>query len=57
MRETPADELGKYELASSLPLEATERQQGLLPYLRLFWELRRFIFRTGSSATLCSQAF
>jgi uncharacterized protein involved in exopolysaccharide biosynthesis len=54
VRETPADELGKYELASSLPLEATERQQGLLPYLRLFWELRRFIFRTGAYALLAS---
>jgi len=54
IREEPPDEQGNYELTSSLPLEATERQQGLLPYLRLFWEHRRFIFRTGAYALLAS---
>jgi len=54
VREIPADEQGNYELTSSLLLEPTERQQDLLPYLRLFWEQRRFLFRTGAYALLTS---
>ena len=54
VRETPADELEKYELASSLPVEPVETEQDFLPYLRLFWEHRRFLFRTGTYALLAS---
>jgi uncharacterized protein involved in exopolysaccharide biosynthesis len=54
VRETPADELGNYELASSLSVEPVETEQDFLPYLRLFWEHRRFIFRTGAYALLAS---
>jgi uncharacterized protein involved in exopolysaccharide biosynthesis len=53
VRETPADGLGKYELAPS-PVEPVEAKQNFLPYLRLFWEHRRFLFRTGAYALLAS---
>jgi uncharacterized protein involved in exopolysaccharide biosynthesis len=54
VRETPADGQGKYELASPLPTEPVEAQQSFLPYLRLFWEHRRFLFLTGAYALLAS---
>jgi capsule polysaccharide export protein KpsE/RkpR len=54
VRETPADEQGNYELVSPLPVEPVETQQTFLPYLRLFWEHRRFLLRTGGCALLAS---
>ncbi len=54
VRETLPDGLGEYELASSLPAEPVGTRQSFLPYLRLFWEHRRFLFRTGTYALLAS---
>jgi len=54
VRETPADGQGNYELVSPLPVEPVETQQTFLPYLRLFWEHRRFLLRTGGYALLAS---
>src|SRR6266481_2790071 len=54
IRETQTNERGNYEVGSSLPLESAEMSQGFLPYLRLFWEHRRFLFRTGTYALLAS---
>ena len=54
VRETPADGQGNYHLASQIPVEPVETQQRFLPYLRLFWEYRRSLFRTGVYAFLAS---
>jgi uncharacterized protein involved in exopolysaccharide biosynthesis len=54
IRETQANERENYELSSSLPLESAEMSQEFLPYLRLFWEHRQFLFRTGAYALLAS---
>jgi uncharacterized protein involved in exopolysaccharide biosynthesis len=54
VRETPADGQGNYELVSPLPVEPVETQQTFLPYLRLFWERRRFLLRTAGYALLGS---
>jgi len=54
VRETLPDRLREYELASPLPMEPVVGQQDFLPYLRLFWEHRRFLFRTGTYALLAS---
>ena len=54
VRETPADGQGNYHLASQIPVEPVETQQSFLPYLRLFWEYRRSLFRTGVYAFLAS---
>lgn len=54
VREAPADGQENYELESSLPTEPVGTQQSLLPYLRLFWEHRQFLLRTGAYALLAS---
>jgi capsule polysaccharide export protein KpsE/RkpR len=54
IRETHTDERENYELGSSLPLESVEMSQEFLPYLRLFWEHRQFLLRTGAYALLAS---
>jgi uncharacterized protein involved in exopolysaccharide biosynthesis len=54
IRETQTNERGNSELSSSLPLESAEMSQGFLPYLRLFWENRQFLLRTGAYALLAS---
>lgn len=54
VREAPADGQRNYELVSTLPVEPVAAQQNFLPYLRLFWEHRRFIFRTGAYTLLAS---
>ncbi|HTQ98169.1 MAG TPA: hypothetical protein VMH89_15260, partial [Candidatus Acidoferrum sp.] len=41
-------------MATSLPLDSVETPQGFLPYLRLFWEHRQFLLRTGAYALLAS---
>jgi capsule polysaccharide export protein KpsE/RkpR len=54
IRKAQADERGNSELSSSLPLGSAEMSQGFLPYLRLFWEHRQFLLRTGAYALLAS---
>jgi len=54
VREIPANGQGNYELISPQQVEPVETQQSLLPYLRLFWAHRRFLFRTGAYALLAS---
>src|ERR1700692_3660154 len=54
IRETHTNERENYELSSSLPPESVEMSQGFLPYLRLFWEHRQFLLRTGAYALLAS---
>ena len=47
VREGSTDGHENGELRSSFPLEA-ETPQSFLPYLRLFWEQRRFLFRAAA---------
>jgi len=54
IRETHTDERENYELGSSVPRESEEMTLGFLPYLRLFWEHRQFLLRTGAYALLAS---
>ena len=54
IRETHTDERENYELGSSQPVESVEMSQEFLPYLRLFWEHRQFLLRTGAYALLAS---
>jgi len=53
-RETPADGQEDDGLESSLLMEPVETQQSFLPYLRLFWEHRKFLLRAGAYALLAS---
>jgi uncharacterized protein involved in exopolysaccharide biosynthesis len=54
VRETPADGQKNYELESSLLAGPVETQPSVLPYLRLFWEHRKFLIRAGAYALLAS---
>jgi uncharacterized protein involved in exopolysaccharide biosynthesis len=54
IRETHTDERENYELGSSQTRESVEMSQEFLPYLRLFWEHRQFLLRTGAYALLAS---
>jgi uncharacterized protein involved in exopolysaccharide biosynthesis len=54
IRETQTNERENYELDSSPPLDSVEMSQEFLPYLRLFWEYRQFLLRTGAYALLAS---
>ena len=54
VRETPANGQENYELESSLLSEPVETQSSFLPYLRLLWEHRRFLFRAGAFGLLAS---
>ena len=54
MREIPANGQGNDESASSPLMVPDETPVSLLPYLRLFWEHRRFVFRVGTYALLAS---
>ncbi len=54
VRETPDNERENDGLESSLLMEPVETQQSFLPYLRLLWEHRRFLLRTGAYALLAS---
>jgi len=54
VRETPANGQEDDGLESPLLMEPVETQQGFLPYLRLFWEHRKFLLRAGAYALLTS---
>ena len=55
VRETSPDGQGNGELHSTLPLEA-QTPQSFLPYLRLFWGQRRFLFRAAACSCIASIA-
>ncbi len=52
--EAPADGQGGFELEHSLQPEPVDTELTLLPYLRLFWERRRFLFRAAAYALAAS---
>ena len=54
IRETSASERNDYGSNSSQLAEPVRTQQSVLPYLRLFWEHRRFLLRAGSYAFAAS---
>jgi len=54
VRETPAYEQDNDGLESTLLVDPVETQQSFLPYLRLFWEHRKFLLRAGAYALLAS---
>lgn len=52
--ETSSDDKENNGSVPTLPLGTLEPQASLLPYLRLFWENRRFILRTAAFALVAS---
>ena len=54
-RESSIDDRENGELHSSLRVEA-ETRQSFLPYLRLFWAQRRFLFRAAACSCIASIA-
>jgi uncharacterized protein involved in exopolysaccharide biosynthesis len=54
VRELPPEERKNGAIDPSLLLEPVEAQTSVLPYLRLFWEHRRFLLRTSAYALLAS---
>jgi uncharacterized protein involved in exopolysaccharide biosynthesis len=54
VRETATDGIENEGSESSLNIEVAGPQKSLLPYLHLFWDHRRFLFRAGAFALLAS---
>jgi capsule polysaccharide export protein KpsE/RkpR len=54
VRETPAEARENEVLGTSLAMEPVEEAHSLVPYLRLFWDHRKFLVRTAVCALLAS---